>query len=147
MTIPAQRRASGGTPERHRTLAEVCDLYFPGITPCALRWMIKRRGYAHSRWGREYRLTDSQVAAIQADMARPARQASAAAAARGPRGARTSKQAGNAPAPAQADRPTERRRRRTLPLGEVEQALAEQLASPLAVTAAPDSSAAGRRES
>jgi hypothetical protein len=26
--------------------------------------MIKRRGYAHSRWGREYRLTDSQVAAI-----------------------------------------------------------------------------------
>lgn len=33
-------------PERHRMLAEVCQLYFPGVTPCALRWMIKRRGYA-----------------------------------------------------------------------------------------------------
>jgi hypothetical protein len=59
-------------PERYRTLAEVCELYFPGVSTCVLRWMIKRHGYAHSRWGREYRLTDSQVAAIQADLARPA---------------------------------------------------------------------------
>ncbi len=146
MTTPAQRRTSGSAPERHRTLAEVCDLYFPGVTPCALRWMIKRRGYAHSRWGREYRLTDSQVAAIQADMARPARQASAAAAARGPRRARAGKQVGNAQGPAQPSSPPARRRKRALPLGDVEQALAEQLASPLAVTALPDSSAASRRE-
>jgi hypothetical protein len=145
MTTPAQRRTSGGTPERHRTLAEVCDLYFPGITPCALRWMIKRRGYAHSRWGREYRLTDSQVAAIQEDLARPARLAPAAA--RAPRDARTSKQAENAQRPAQAGGPPTRPRGRTLPLGDVERALAEQLASPLAVTAAPDSPAAGRQES
>jgi hypothetical protein len=41
-------------------------LYFPGVSPCALLWMIKRKGYPHSRWGREYRLTDSQVVAIQA---------------------------------------------------------------------------------
>ena len=31
--------------------------------------MIKRKGYPDSRWGREYRLTDSQVAAIQARLA------------------------------------------------------------------------------
>ena len=147
MTTPAQRRMSGSAPERHRTLAEVCDLYFPGVTPCALRWMIKRRGYAHSRWGREYRLTDSQVGAIQEDMARPARQASAAAAARGPRGARTGKQAENVQGPAQAASPPARRRRRALPLGDVEQALAERLASPLAVTAVPASPAALRQES
>jgi hypothetical protein len=144
MTTSAQRRASGSAPERHRTLAEVCDLYFPGVTPVALRWMIKRRGYAHSRWGREYRLTDSQVAAIQEDMAQPARQAPAAA--RGPRRARTGKRAGNAQAPAQAGSPPARRRRRTLPLGDVERALAEQLASPLSAAATPDSPAAGRRE-
>lgn len=144
MTTSAQRRASGSNPERHRTLAEVCDLYFPGVTPCALRWMIKRRGYAHSRWGREYRLTDSQVADIQDDLARPARQAPAAA--RRPRGARASKQAENAQAPAKADSPPTRRRRRALPVRDVERALAEQLASPLAVTAAPDSPAAGPRE-
>jgi hypothetical protein len=144
MTTPAQRRTSGSAPERHRTLAEVCDLYFPGVTPCALRWMIKRRGYAHSRWGREYRLTDSQVAAIQEDLARPPRRAQAAA--RKPRGARASKQAENAPAPAQAGGPPRRRRSRALPLSDVERTLAEQLASPVAVTAAPDSRAAGRRE-
>jgi hypothetical protein len=68
-------------PERYRTLAEVCELYFPGVSTCVLRWMIKRRGYAHSRWGREYRLTDSQVAAIQADLARPARPGSGGTAA------------------------------------------------------------------
>jgi hypothetical protein len=144
MTTPAPRRPSGSTPERHRTLAEVCDLYFPGVTPVALRWMIKRRGYAHSRWGREYRLTDSQVAAIQEDLARPARQAPAGA--RGPRAARTSKQADKPRPPARASSAQTRRRRRALPLGDVEQALAKQLASPLAVTAAPTSPAAGRRE-
>jgi hypothetical protein len=60
-------------PEQLLTLEEACERYFPGKSACALRWMIKRRGYAHSRWGREYRLTDSQVAAIQADMAMPAK--------------------------------------------------------------------------
>jgi hypothetical protein len=54
------------------TLEEACQRYFPGKSACALRWMIKRRGYAHSRWGREYRLTPSQVAEIVADLARPA---------------------------------------------------------------------------
>ena len=59
-------------PEPLLTLAEACQRYFPGKSPCALRWMIKRRGYAHSRWGREYRLTPSQVAVIVDDLARPA---------------------------------------------------------------------------
>ena len=59
-------------PEPLPALAEACQRYFPGKSPCALRWMIKRRGYAHSRWGREYRLTPSQVAAIVDDLARPA---------------------------------------------------------------------------
>jgi hypothetical protein len=59
-------------PERLLTLEEACRLYFPGKSACALRWMIKRRGYAHSRWGREYRLTPSQVAAIVTDLALPA---------------------------------------------------------------------------
>ena len=59
-------------PEPLLTLEEACQRYFPGKSACALRWMIKRRGYAHSRWGREYRLTPSQVAAIVADLARPA---------------------------------------------------------------------------
>jgi hypothetical protein len=143
-TTPAPRRMYGSSPERHRTLAEVCDLYFPGVTPCALRWMIKRRGYAHSRWGREYRLTDSQVAAIQEDLARPPRLAQAAA--RSPRGAGARKQAGSSQRPAQAVSPPARRRSRALPHVDVKQALAEQLASPLAVTAALDLPAAGRRE-
>jgi hypothetical protein len=59
-------------PEPLLTLEEACQRYFPGKSACALRWMIKRRGYAHSRWGREYRLTPSQVAAIVDDLARPA---------------------------------------------------------------------------
>lgn len=59
-------------PEPLLTLDEACQRYFPGKSACALRWMIKRRGYAHSRWGREYRLTPSQVAAIMDDLARPA---------------------------------------------------------------------------
>jgi hypothetical protein len=59
-------------PEPLLTLEEACQRYFPGKSACALRWMIKRRGYAHSRWGRQYRLTPSQVAAIVADLARPA---------------------------------------------------------------------------
>jgi hypothetical protein len=60
------------SPEPLLTLDEACQQYFPGRSACALRWMIKRRGYAHNRWGREYRLTPSQVAAIVADLARPA---------------------------------------------------------------------------
>jgi len=64
-------------PEPLLTLEEACQRYFPGKSPCALRWMIKRRGYAHSRWGREYRLTPSQVAAIVDDLARPANPPSA----------------------------------------------------------------------
>src|SRR5215471_4416595 len=59
-------------PEPLLTLEEACQRYFPGKSACALRWMIKRKGYAHSRWGREYRLTPSQVSAIVADLARPA---------------------------------------------------------------------------
>jgi hypothetical protein len=59
-------------PEPLLTLEEACLRYFPGKSACALRWMIKRRGYAHSRWGREYRLTPSQVAAIVDDLAQPA---------------------------------------------------------------------------
>jgi hypothetical protein len=65
------------SPEPLLTLDEACRLYFPGKSACALRWMIKRRGYAHSRWGREYRLTPSQVAAIVDDLARPAQPAPA----------------------------------------------------------------------
>jgi hypothetical protein len=64
-------------PEPLLTLEEACQRYFPGKSACALRWMIKRRGYAHSRWGREYRLTPSQVAAIADDLARPATRAPA----------------------------------------------------------------------
>ena len=96
-------------PERHRTLAEVCELYFPGVTPCALRWMIKRRGYAHSRWGREYRLTDSQVTAIQQDLARPPRQATAGPPS--PRGAGARKQSESIQRPGVAVSPPARRRR------------------------------------
>ncbi len=129
-------------PERHRTLAEVCELYFPGVTPCALRWMIKRRGYAHSRWGREYRLTDSQVTAIQQDLARPPRQAPASPPNSRSAGAR--KQAESIQRPGEAARPPARRRRQALPRADVKQALAEHLASPLAVTAAQPSPAAGR---
>jgi len=125
-------------PERHRTLAEVCDLYFPGVTPCALLWMIKRRGYAHSRWGREYRLTDSQVTAIQQDLARPPRPAPAA---RAP----ASRPAASG-VPSKPAVPPARRRRQALPRADVKQALAEQLASPLAVTAARRPPSAGRRE-
>jgi hypothetical protein len=144
MTTPAQRRTPGSLPERHRTLAEVCDLYFPGVTAVALRWMIKRRGYAHSRWGREYRLTRSQVAAIQEDLARPSREAQPTS--RSPRGAPASKQPEKTGAPTQADGPSARRRRQALSRADARLALAEQLASPLAVTAAPDSRAARHRE-
>jgi len=120
-------------PERHRTLAEVCELYFPGITPCALRWMIKRRGYAHSRWGREYRLTDSQVAAIQQDMAQAARPVPSVSP--GPRGAGARRQAGSIQNAGEGGKPPDRRHRQPLPRADVKQALAEQLSSPLAVAA------------
>ncbi len=131
-------------PERHRTLAEVCDLYFPGVTPCALRWMIKRRGYAHSRWGREYRLTDSQVTAIQQDLARPPRQATAGPPR--PRGAGARKQPESIQRPGEAVSPPARRRQPAAPRADVKQALAEQLASPLAVTAAQHPPTPRRRE-
>jgi hypothetical protein len=141
---PAQGRIYSSAPERHRTLAEVCDLYFPGVTPCALRWMIKRRGYAHSRWGREYRLTDSQVAAIQEDLARPPRPAP------GPRpGLRaesTRKPAASSQRPAEAARAPAPRRRPAPPRTDVRQALAEQLASPLAVAAVEHQLAVNRGE-
>src|SRR5215469_4232839 len=115
------------------------------MTCQALRTMAGRRLV----WARQggpvaCRPVGTQVAAIQEDLARPARQAPAAACS--PRASRTGKQADKPRPPAQAGSPTARRRRRALPLGDVEQALAEQLASPLAATAAPTSPAAGRRE-
>jgi hypothetical protein len=131
-TPAASGRANASTPERQRPLAEVCDLYFPGVSPCALRWMIKRRGYAHSRWGREYRLTDSQIAAIQDDMARPARSVQPP-----PRRTTARQPIAAAPPPARAATAASRPSRRALPRTDVKRALAEQLASPLAVTAAP----------
>jgi hypothetical protein len=144
MTAHADRRMPGGTPERQRTLAEACDLYFPGVTPCALRWMIKRRGYGHSRWGREYRLTDSQIAAIQEDMARPPEQAGVNA--RRPSGAATKPPAGNPRAANPPGRAPTRRRRQVLPVSDVKQTLAERLASPLTITAITDSRPADRRQ-
>jgi hypothetical protein len=106
--------------------------------------MIKRRGYAHSRWGREYRLTDSQVTAIQQDLARPPRQATAGPP--GPRGAGARQQAETIQHPGEAVSPPARRGRPAAPRADVKQALAEQLASPLAVAAAQHSPAPGRWE-
>jgi hypothetical protein len=139
-----QRRIYISTPERHRTLAEACDLYFPGVTPCALRWMIKRRGYAHSRWGREYRLTDSQVAAIQEDLARPPRPVPSPRP--GPRAESTRKQAASNQRPAEAARAPAPRRRAAPLHTDVRHALAEQLASPLAVTAVEHPPAMNREQ-
>jgi hypothetical protein len=91
------------------------------------------RGYAHSRWGREYRLTDSQVAAIHEDLARPPRPAP------GPRPVQRAepacKQAASSRRPAEAARAPAPRRRPAPAQTDVRQALAEQLASPLAVAA------------
>jgi hypothetical protein len=119
-------------PERHRTLAEVCDIYFPGVTPCALRWMIKRRGYAHSRWGREYRLTDSQVAAIQADIATPARPAAARQrTAAGPQGNASTVREGRKPPKPEPHGGAKHRAPRSCeaaPSGDPRRALAERLA-------------------
>jgi hypothetical protein len=118
-------------PERHRTLAEVCELYFPGVTPCALRWMIKRRGYPHSRWGREYRLTDSQITAIQRDLSRPARQdppppgKRRATVPAKPPGGPVQGGDGAAPAP--------RRRKPARQYEDARRILAERLASPAAI--------------
>ena len=131
-------------PERYRTLAEVCDLYFPGVSPCALRWMIKRRGYAHSRWGREYRLTDSQVAAIQAELATPARQDPRH---RTPTATTASRNNDSARAqPRQPDEPRDdtsvpaHNRRQPGPQADVMRALAERLSAPLSVSLADTSS-------
>jgi len=127
-------------PERERTLAEVCELYFPGVSACALRWMIKRRGYAHSRWGREYRLTDSQVAAIQADMTTPATPGASAVrrSARAPGGSR-SRSARQVPGAASAtgDADITRRpgRRQTPTPPDAKRALAERLSAPLSAEA------------
>jgi hypothetical protein len=119
-------------PEPLLTLEEACERYFPGKSACALRWMIKRRGYAHSRWGREYRLTYSQVAAIQADMAMPAspqapdgRPARILSSSRSSRARQQPAIAGN------ADVDSTRERRKTVPPQTAKRALAEQLSAPL----------------
>jgi hypothetical protein len=95
-------------PEPLLTLEEACQRYFPGKSACALRWMIKRRGYAHSRWGREYRLTPSQVAAIVEDLARPAQRVLAVAprSLAAPRRARVSARTAATLVPPPADMPS-----------------------------------------
>jgi hypothetical protein len=122
-------------PERHRTLTEVCDLYFPGISPCALLWMIKRKGYPHSRWGREYRLTDSQVAAIQARLTsegRPDRPGRATP--RGPDShrAKIRKRTSKPPREPPQGMPSPAQRREPVPLADPRQALTEHFCAPLA---------------
>lgn len=133
----APRPADGqrNPPERHRTLAEVCDLYFPGITPCALLWMIKRKGYPHSRWGREYRLTDSQVAAIQARLASEAQpDLPRRAAPRDPasRTAKIRRRASKPPRDPPDDLLSPARRREPVALTDPRQALTEHFCAPLA---------------
>jgi len=121
-------------PERHRTLTEVCELYFPGISPCALRWMIKRRGYAHSRWGREYRLTDSHVAAIQQDLARPAKPGQGRTATATAPGTSAHKKSPKTAKAADGEEKPAARRQRGEASGDPKRALAERLSSPLSVT-------------
>ncbi len=127
-------------PEPLLTLEEACQRDFPGKAACAVRWMIKRKGYAHSRWGREYRLTGSQVAAIQADMAmpgmpqaedgqRPARAPSSSRSRRGGQQPATAAAAGN------TDAASARSRRKTAPPQNAKRALAEQLSAPLSAAA------------
>ncbi len=127
-------------PERHRTLAEVCELYFPGVSPCALRWMIKRRGYAHSRWGREYRLTDSQVAAIQAELATPARQdlrhKTPTAATVGRNSGSASEQSSKPDWPRDGTRVPAHSHRELAPQADAKRALAERLSAPPSVNLA-----------
>src|SRR6266536_3335045 len=124
-------------PERQRTLAEVCELYFPGVSACALRWMIKRRGYAHSRWGREYRLTDSQVAAIQADMTMPATPGAAATrrSARAPDSSRSRQEPGTIPTTGDAGIASRPGRGKTPSPPDAKRALAERLSAPLSAGA------------
>jgi hypothetical protein len=139
-TSPRQRAArpadvQRNPPERHRTLAEVCDLYFPGISPCALLWMIKRKGYPHSRWGREYRLTDSQVAAIQARLASEGRpDPSRRSAPRDPDSckAKIRRRASKPPREPPHGMPSPARRREPVPLTDPRQALTEHFCAPLA---------------
>jgi hypothetical protein len=125
-------------PEQLLTLEEACERYFPGKSACALRWMIKRRGYAHSRWGREYRLTDSQVAAIQADMAMPAKPGAEQRPARSPGNSR-SRRACQQPATALAAGTTSAVAalgpRKTSPPQNAKRALAEQLSAPVSAAA------------
>lgn len=90
-------------PEPLLTLEEACQQYFPGKSSCALRWMIKRRGYAHSRWGREYRLTPSQIAAIVEDTAVPATPSPVATPSRAAASRRVRPPAGSARAQSAAD--------------------------------------------
>lgn len=129
-------------PERYRTLAEVCELYFPGVSACALRWMIKRRGYAHSRWGREYRLTDSQVVAIQADLAVPSRpDLGQTAGTRADRKGKSGKQTGGqAPARSASSASRPSRRRKVGSPEDSKRALAERLSAPLSVPASGNGS-------
>lgn len=129
--VDAQRNP----PERHRTLAEVCDLYFPGVSPCALLWMIKRKGYPHSRWGREYRLTDSQVAAIQTRLTGHARLdplRQAAPCDSDDRRARTRRRAGRPPREPLHSTPSSAARRQSAALADPRQALTEHFCAPLA---------------
>jgi hypothetical protein len=123
-------------PEPLLTLEEACQRYFPGKSACALRWMIKRKGYAHSRWGREYRLTYSQVAAIQADMAMPAMPRAPDGqrpqhALSGSRSRRARWQPAAAATGADADADSTPARRKAAPPQNAKRALAEQLSAPL----------------
>jgi len=77
-------------------------------------------------------------------MARPRQQA--AVSTRRPSGAATKAPAGNPRVAYPPDRAPARRRGRVLPLSDVQQTLAEQLASPLTITATTGSPAADRRE-
>ncbi len=125
-------------PEPLLTLEEACQRYFPGKSACALRWMIKRKGYAHSRWGREYRLTDSQVAAIQADMAISAKPTADQRPARSPgnsRSRRERQQPASALAAGNAAAVSSLKPGKATPPQNAKRALAEQLSAPVSAAA------------
>lgn len=110
-------------------------MYFPGVSPCALLWMIKRKGYPHSRWGREYRLTDSQVVAIQArltDHTRPDPLRQAAPRDSDARRARTRTRTGRPPREPLHSTPSPAARRQPVTLTDPRQALTEHFCAPLA---------------
>ena len=97
--------------------------------------MIKRKGYPHSRWGREYRLTDSQVAAIQALLtseARPDPPRQAALRAPDARRARIRTRTGKPPREPPHGMPSPARRPDPISLTDPRQALTEHFCAPLA---------------